>query len=95
MAELNSKITAEAEIENTFALTGRGWVLVLKNGFSGTIPSSGMVESDQGITAYTGPEFVDSIAQRKAWLAVIVDENAKELFAKGQSVRFYKRVGTA
>jgi hypothetical protein len=85
---LRGVVTAEAEVELMFSLTGRGEVLVLKNGFTGTICRNGMVESDRGKAAYTGPEFVDKV-DRISNLAIIVDGASKELFAAGQRVRLY------
>jgi hypothetical protein len=89
--DLTSKMTGEAEIEDVFALAGRGQVLVLKEGFRGTIHSNGTVRSDKGTAAYIGPEHLDSVGEGKSWLGVIVDPSVKELFARGQRVTFYRK----
>lgn len=86
-----SDIVAEADIVQMIALDGRGVALVLGENFSGSIPSGGRVEGGHGTTPYSGPEFIDYRAQRKAAVAVIVDSKYKELFAQGERVRFYKR----
>ena len=94
MSSSTSSATGEGEIDNLFDITRRGRVLVIRNGFRGTIRSNGVVESDRGAASYKGPEFLDGKDEtglRCAWLAVIVSDDAKELFAIGQSVRFYDR----
>jgi hypothetical protein len=48
--------TAEGEIDETFMMKGRGWVLILKEGFRGTIFPNGIVECDGGSAPYVGPE---------------------------------------
>ena len=48
--------TGQAEVENVFAISGRGLVLILKEGFSGTIRGPGIVRSDRGTSAFAGPE---------------------------------------
>jgi hypothetical protein len=88
--DLTSKMTAEGEIREVFAIVGRGQVLVLEEGFRGTIHSNGLVKSDRGTATYTGPEYVDStISEGKSWIAVIVDPSVNKLFARGQRVTFY------
>jgi hypothetical protein len=81
--------TAEGEIEDAFAIKGRGWALLLKEGFRGNIHKNGIVESDRGSAPYTGPEFADS--RTRSLLAVIVAEGLKETFVPGQKVRFYRQ----
>ena len=65
--------------------------MIMKDGFSGQIYRNGIVESDLGRAAYTGPEFADLVSERKSWVAVIVDGAAKDLFPQGQLVRFYQK----
>jgi hypothetical protein len=90
--DLTSKMTGEGEIKDVFAITGRGQVLIVENGFRGTIHTNGIIKSDKGTTAYTGPEYLDStMAEGKSWLGVIVDASVKELFPRGQRVTFYKK----
>jgi hypothetical protein len=86
---LTSKISGEGEIKDLLAITARGQVLVLENGFRGTIHTNGIIKSDKGSATYTGPEYLDSIREGKPWLGVIVDPSVKELFARGQRVTFY------
>jgi hypothetical protein len=89
---LKSSMSAEAEIDHIFTLTGRGTVLVLKEGFRGPIPTGGIIEGNRGTTTYSGPEFVDRISgSSKSTLAVIIDDEAKERFTPGEWVRFYNR----
>lgn len=82
-------MTGEAEIKDVFTMT-RGHVLVLKEGFRGTIHTNGIVKSDKGTATYTGPEFLDSVREGrswlegKSWLGVIIDPSFKELLARGQ-----------
>lgn len=88
--DLTSKMTGEAEIEDVFTMT-RGHVLILKEGFRGTIHRNGIVKSDKGTATYTGPEHLDSVSEGKSWLGVIVDPSVKELFARGQRITFYRK----
>jgi len=79
----------QAEIEQVFTLTGRGLVLVLKDGFSGTIPGNGVVQSERGRSAYSGPEFIDSPGLRKSWLGVVAKASeAARFFEPGDKVVF-------
>lgn len=93
MAEAATDPTAEGQIEATFPITGRGWVLMLNSDFHGTIPANGIVESDRGSAPYIGPE----LGQRKrngtttGVVGVLVDSKFKAYFEPGQWVRFYKR----
>ncbi len=93
--ELDGVATGQAEIESVFALIGRGVVLVLKDGFSGTIDGPGIVRSDRGVSAFAGPEFVDGLAPsggRKSWLAVIAQAaNAAELFQPDDMVSLFRK----
>ena len=88
---VEGKMIGEAEIRDTFAISARGQVLVLEEGFFGTIPRDGIVESDAGRAAYTGPDFLDSIREGKAWVAVRIDPSVKALFAPGQRVKLYTK----
>ena len=64
---------------------------MLKDGFQGSIPGNGIVQSGRGKSAYSGPEFVDSIGLRRSWLGVIAtDSDAAELFRRGDVVTFYE-----
>jgi len=98
MGGLTSKMTAEekligeAEIRDSFAISACGQVLVLEEGFFGTIPRDGIVESDVGRAAYTGPDFLDSIREGKACVVVMIDPSVKALFAPGQRVKFYTKL---
>jgi hypothetical protein len=93
MADVATNPTGEGEIETTFTMTGRGWVLMLNSDFHGTIPANGIVESDRGSAPYIGPE----LGERKrngtttGVIGVLVDSKFKEYFERGQWVRFYKR----
>ena len=87
--------TGQAEIESVFALTGRGVVLVLKDGFAATIDGPGIVRSDRGVSAFAGPKFVDGLApsgERKNWLAVIAQAaNAAVLFRPDDVVSLFRK----
>jgi hypothetical protein len=37
------------------------------------------------------PDFLDSIREGKAWVAVRIDPSVKALFAPGQRVKFYAK----
>jgi len=92
MAEdLFEDMSAEGEVEEMFTITGRGQVLVLKPDFRGTIHRNGTVQGDKGTASYTGPEYVDSVSEAKSRIAVVVDLSDKELFTRGQRVRFYRK----
>lgn len=85
-------MSGQAEIEQVFTVTRRGLVLVLKDGFSGTIPGNGIVQSERGKSAYSGPEFIDSVGLRRSWLGVIaIASEAAEWFQPGDTVIFYER----
>jgi len=93
MAERPAQPAAEGEIETGFMITGHGWVLTLKEGFSGAIKPGGIVESDLGRAAYTGPElgYRRSNGAVTGFVGVMIDSEFKELFPPGQRVRFYDR----
>jgi hypothetical protein len=88
--DLTSKMTGEGEIRDVFTISP-GHVLVVEKGFRGTIHGNGIVKSDRGVATYTGPEYLDAIAEGKSWLAVIVDPSVKELFPRGQRVAFFRK----
>jgi hypothetical protein len=88
------EMSAEGEIEEVFALAKRGQVLVLKQGFRGTIHRNGTVKGDKGTATYAGPEYLDSVGQGKSSVGVIVDPSVKELFTPGQRVTFYRKALT-
>jgi len=68
-------------------VSGRGLVLVMKDGWQGKIAIGGVVESERGSEIYSGPDFVD--AKEQSWIAVTVPTTAKEKFSPGASVKFY------
>ena len=83
--------SGQAEIEQVFTVAGRGLVLMLKDGFSGTIPGNGVVQSRRGSSVYSGPEFIDSVGLRRSWLGVVVKANeAAEFFKPGDAITFYE-----
>ena len=91
MNEPHEAASGQAEIEQVFTLTKLGLVLVLKNGFSGTIPRNGIVQSERGKSAYSGPEFIDSVGLRRSRLGVIAKASeAAEWFQPGDTVTFYE-----
>ena len=82
--------SGQAEIEQVFTVTGRSLVLVLKGGFRGTIPGNGIVQSERGRSAYSGPEFIDSVGLRRSWLGMVAKASeAAELFRPGDIVSFH------
>lgn len=95
MEELDIVASGQAEIESVFAITGRGFVLTLKDGFIGTIHRPGIVRSDRGVSSFAGLEFADghdASGERKSSLAVIAQAaNAAELFRPGDVVSFFRK----
>jgi hypothetical protein len=80
--------TAEGQIESTFEATGRGLVLVLRDGFSGTILRDGTIVSQLGAANFSGPDFLDGQG-RSAVCVTVQTVHAANLFAAGDAVRFY------
>ncbi len=90
MMDHNDEPTAMAEIEAVFALTNRGAVLVLCDGFSGTIPRDGTVVGSSASTSFSGPEFIDF--QKQSRVCVVVSAvGVAGRFSPGDVVRFYNR----
>ena len=81
---------AEAQIKDVFSISGRGFVLVLENGFTGTIRSGGTVSGSRGKARFKGPEFLDNTKTGEAWLGILVDiPDAKEIFRPGDTVLLF------
>ena len=93
MDEQNETVCGRASIRSAFKLSGRGIVLVLEDGFTGTIHRNGTVQGERGSSAFSDPEFCDGrdeLGARKSWLAVIARaENSAELFQPGDVVAFH------
>ena len=91
--DTNKQPVAEAEIEHVFELKGRGWVMMLKDGWTGKIPGvgKGVVVGDRGAEIYLGVEIADNISEKKYWVCVLVPIASKENFLPGDRVKFYPR----
>ncbi len=96
MSEQHGTAREWAEIEQVFAATGQGLVLLLKDGFSGIIPTNGTVQGERGAFAHVGPKFVedwDAFGARKGWMAVVATAgNAAQLFRPGNAVAFFSQL---
>ena len=91
MGEPCEAASGQAEIEQVFTLKGRGLVLMLKDGFNGIIPGNGVVQSERGRSAYSGPEFIDSVGLQRSWLGVVAKASeAAEFFQPGDTVTFHE-----
>jgi hypothetical protein len=82
----------EGTIAATFRITGRGFVVVLEDEFSGIVRVGQVLESPAGRTLIKG---VDQGRKREAgeikeFVGLLVDDAAAPLFAKGQRVKFYE-----
>lgn len=82
--------TAEGTIAQAFRIAGRRWAVAIAEGFQGIIHADGIIESDTIRESYKSVEYLDNRQAGKALVAVIIDEAAKDHFAPGQSVRFYR-----
>jgi hypothetical protein len=79
-----------AVIDHVFPLTGRGMVLVVREGFAGSIPRNGLVGVGDKRWKYSGPEFNDFMREGRSQLAVIIREaEAEAILNPGVSVRFW------
>ncbi len=97
MSEQHGTAHEWAEIERIFAATGQGLVLMLKDGFSGIIPTNGTVRGERGASAYDGPKFVedwDASGAPKGWMAVVATAgDAAQFFRPGDAVAFFSQLG--
>jgi len=82
----------EGTVGETFRLSGRGFVVVLGEVFTGIVRVGQVLESPAGRTLINAVEQGHSreAGGVKAFVGLVVDEAAAHLFAKGQRVKFYE-----
>lgn len=83
-----------ATARNTFHLHGRGLVLVLTE-LDGTVTGPGVVRSARGASRLSGPDIVGFVDRSCAIVVVALDPDAKDHFAKGDTVSFEPEPNTA
>jgi hypothetical protein len=91
MTETALELTGEGVIRQMFRLTGRGWVVVLEDGFSGKVAVGSLLESPSGRTPIKAVEFVDGL-EGNSWVGLMIAESEKHLFEPGHPVKFYKQL---
>jgi predicted XRE-type DNA-binding protein len=80
----------EGEIEQTFFVTGRGKVLVLRNGWTGIIPENGLIACERGTWPYVGPDHVDEVGDLRNRACVRIDApEAQDDVEAGEPVTFF------
>jgi hypothetical protein len=95
MIEQETSIEPEGEIEAIFSITGRGFVLILKEGWRGNVPVVGVVIGNRGSENYFGLD-IPRTADGAVKLAVMgLPDTAKEEFEVGDIVKFRLRTPSA
>jgi hypothetical protein len=82
----------EGTVAWTFRLTGRGFVVVLEEVFTGIVRVGQVLESPAGRTLINAVEqgHGREAEEVKAFVGLVVEDAAAPLFAKGQRVKFYE-----
>jgi len=89
------ELTATCAIKDVFRLRKLGFVLVLHQGFTGSIFRDGIVKGERGISLFKGPEFVLRRGEDGTsieYVSVIAtDPAAAQWFSSGDTVTIYRR----
>jgi hypothetical protein len=88
-------IIPEGEIEDVVSITGRGFILFLKEGWRGAVPFFGVVTGNRGSANYFGVDVPRRVDGAITLGVPVQDETAKEKFQVGDVVKFYPRAATA
>ncbi|MCW5714028.1 MAG: hypothetical protein KIT43_05895 [Bauldia sp.] len=87
MPSPSERMTGEGVIKQVFTIAGRGFVLMLERGWSGTIHRGGVVRSGLGEALIGGPEYVRTDGGE--YVAIMVDPTTSDFFPVGESIRFF------
>ena len=94
MTETDLELTGEGVIRQGFRLTGRGWIFLLEEPFSGRVAAGCFLEGPGGRTTIKAVEIAHSRegSEVKGWVALLIGESDRHLFEAGQPVKFYKKL---